>query len=46
MRLALVDDFAPALIVGDEVVDVTGALQGLEAFAERVRSRRLPTSTP
>lgn len=39
MRLALVDDFAPALIVGDEVVDVTGALQGLEAAA-RHRPRR------
>jgi hypothetical protein len=31
MKLALVDDFVPALVVGDEVVDVSGALHGMEA---------------
>lgn len=31
MKLALVDDFVPALVVGDEVLDVSGALHGMEA---------------
>jgi 2-keto-4-pentenoate hydratase/2-oxohepta-3-ene-1,7-dioic acid hydratase in catechol pathway len=41
MKLALVDDFAPALVIGDEVVDVSSALRGVDAGPPHGRMARI-----
>lgn len=41
MRLAFVDDFVPALVVGDEVVDIRAAVAGLDGSS----LQRLPATS-